>query len=332
MTNTCHYLSEARLVQLLEQKGIGRPSTFSYIIDKIQSREYVKKQNIEKRVFTCTDYTLENNNIQEIGSEKTYGGEANKLMIQSLGSIITEYLYEYFEELFNINYTHNMELDLDKISNGLENWIHICEKNNILIHKLIYELDFLKIEYPIDESNSFIIGKYGPVIKCCEDDKTFFKAIKKGINPSLEDLKNRKYKIEDLIDITNANNEIQLINNDEITHEPSLYKGEPYYLKSGKFGLYVLWNKKNISLKSLGNRPIENISHEEVIQIIEMNNNVIRNINKDISIRKSKTYYIFYKTSKMKKPKFISLADFKLDIMTCSDEEIIEHVHLKNSK
>ena len=41
-----HY-TEARLVQLLEQNGIGRPSTFSSLVDKIQERGYVKKDNIK---------------------------------------------------------------------------------------------------------------------------------------------------------------------------------------------------------------------------------------------------------------------------------------------
>ena len=41
-----HY-TEAKLVQLLEQNGIGRPSTFSSLVDKIQERNYVKKDNVK---------------------------------------------------------------------------------------------------------------------------------------------------------------------------------------------------------------------------------------------------------------------------------------------
>ena len=41
------HFTEAKLVQLLEEKGIGRPSTFSSLIDKIQERNYVKKDNVE---------------------------------------------------------------------------------------------------------------------------------------------------------------------------------------------------------------------------------------------------------------------------------------------
>ena len=63
-----HY-TEAKLVQLLEQRGIGRPSTFSSLVDKIQEREYVKKENIEGKKITCIDFELEEDEISEIHDE-----------------------------------------------------------------------------------------------------------------------------------------------------------------------------------------------------------------------------------------------------------------------
>ena len=50
-----HY-SEAKLVQILEEKGIGRPSTFSSLIDKIQTRKYVLKQNVKGKKINCIDW------------------------------------------------------------------------------------------------------------------------------------------------------------------------------------------------------------------------------------------------------------------------------------
>ena len=52
-----HY-TEAKLVQLLEQNGIGRPSTFSSLVDKIQERNYVKKDNVKGKTLKCVDFEI----------------------------------------------------------------------------------------------------------------------------------------------------------------------------------------------------------------------------------------------------------------------------------
>ena len=53
-------------MQLLEEKGIGRPSTFSMLIDKIQEREYVKKEDILGKELECIDFSLEDKIITKI--------------------------------------------------------------------------------------------------------------------------------------------------------------------------------------------------------------------------------------------------------------------------
>ena len=74
-----HY-TEAKLVQLLEDKGIGRPSTFSSLIDKIQERAYVKKMNVEGKKIKCTDFRLVDDELAETSEERTFGNEKNKLV------------------------------------------------------------------------------------------------------------------------------------------------------------------------------------------------------------------------------------------------------------
>ena len=69
-----HY-TEGKLVSLLEKRGIGRPSTFSSIITKIEDRGYVKKGNINGIKVKCTDYELVDDEISEIENTKTIGGE-----------------------------------------------------------------------------------------------------------------------------------------------------------------------------------------------------------------------------------------------------------------
>ena len=90
-----HY-TEAKLVQLLEQKGIGRPSTFSSLVDKIQERGYVKKDNIKGKTIKCIDYELENNELEEIETDREFGNEKNKLVIQPLGIMVLEFFDKTF--------------------------------------------------------------------------------------------------------------------------------------------------------------------------------------------------------------------------------------------
>ena len=83
--------SEASLVRVLEEKGIGRPSTYATIISVIQNREYVRK-------------------------------EKGRLLPTDLGLIVTELLVENFSDLLDYDYTARMEEILDRIEEGKEKW------------------------------------------------------------------------------------------------------------------------------------------------------------------------------------------------------------------
>jgi len=113
MKNTKSHLTEAMLVQLLEEKGIGRPSTYSSLVDKIQERGYVTKENISGQFIKCTDFTLEGDELTELSSSREFGSEKNKLVIQPLGILVIEFLINHFNSLFNYEYTKNMENELD---------------------------------------------------------------------------------------------------------------------------------------------------------------------------------------------------------------------------
>jgi DNA topoisomerase-1 len=299
-----HY-TEARLVQLLEEKGIGRPSTFSSLVDKIQERGYVKKEDIKGKEIICKDYELENDEICEIETKREFGNEKGKLVLQPLGRVVMEFLEKYFDDLFNYNYTSLMEEALDKIAKGEQIWHQLCNKYNTEIDTLVDGLkDETKIEIKIDENNTYMIGKYGPVIKCVEEvdgkEEIKFKPIKKDVDTKL--LEKGAFTVEDIID-TNKPTKSQYI--------LGQHNGKDVILRKGKFGLYISWGEKSKNLKELGNRPIENITFDEVRKYLDEGSNMIRVISSNISIRKGpKGDYIFYKTSKMRKPEFKDINAF----------------------
>ena len=313
LTNIKSHYTEARLIQLLEEKGIGRPSTFAMLIDKIQERGYVKKEDVKGKELICTDFELENGEIFEIESKREFGNEKNKLVLQPLGLIVMEFLENNFNSLFDYNYTKQMEDDLDKISQGNKIWYELCKDCNDQISILINNLkdgSKTKLEIKIDENNSYVIGKYGPVIKSSSiidgKNSTIFNKVIKDID--IHKLENGEYKLEDIVDNNYIRSEYNL----------GKYNGHDVILKKGKFGLYISWDKNSKTLKELGNQPIESITFKDVEKYLDEGSNIIREISDNITVRKSaKGEYIFYKTAKMKKPVFYNFKGFEEDYKKC---------------
>ena len=175
-----------------------------------------------------------------------------------------------------------------------------------------------------------------------ENESIIFKKVKPGL--ILDDLKKGKYT--NLSDI--------IVEDSSLERVVGTYGGFSVTLKNGRFGMYVVWGKNGENRKSFKcGKNISDISLEEVIRYIENDSNdsndsenctttgdaemtatatttgTVRIVNDDISIRKGKYGdYIFYKTSQMKKPKFISLKTFKLDYNKCPLNDIASWVKM----
>jgi DNA topoisomerase-1 len=333
--NTKLHYTEARLVQILEEKGIGRPSTFSSIVDKIQERGYVKKENIVGKTILCKEYELIKEEIFELETKKEFGNEKNKLVIQPLGIIVIEFLNKYFHSLFDYDFTKNMEEQLDEVANGNINWYEICKECDEKVEEKIFCLNDAKetkMEIKLDEHHFYIIGKYGPTIKCLDptdSKKISFKSVKKDLDLDL--LREGKYSLEEVIQEKEKEKK-ESEKNENILGQ---FKNQLLQIKKGKFGLYLLiGDDKTRNLKEFGNRPLESIRYEEVIQLLEEEgeSDIIREISDNIKIRKSKNKsdYIFFKTNKMKKPHFFSLNSFSQDYQTCDLDILKEWIKEKH--
>lgn len=137
--------TEAKLIKELEELGIGRPSTYVKIIDTLKERDYIR---LENKKFFPTD----------------------------MGIITTDKLQEFFSNIINVEYTRDMEEDLDKIADGDKVWNVVLENFYGDFEKLVSEaFKEMKKEAPEETGekcpecgNPLVIrkGKYGEFVAC----------------------------------------------------------------------------------------------------------------------------------------------------------------------
>ena len=317
--NLKQHLTEAKLISILEDKGIGRPSTYSNILEKNKERGYIEKTNVKGFEKECIDYELIENEIDTIVETRVFNNENNKLIITPLGTVVYETLNKYFSDIFNYEYTEEMEKVLDDISHGNKEYKGSCNEYKKCIEELLKDYKKNKPQktaFRIDENHEYIFAKNGPVIKCTIGDCVTFKSCKKDIN--IEKIENDEYTLDDLLEEKTERILGKLDSKDII-------------LKVGKYGAYINYNDQNISVKHI-EKSVNRINISDVIDLIGTGSrsNYIRKINDDYQIKKgkdSKSDYIMYKTPQMKKPQFISLKKFEGDYVKCDIDVILEYIN-----
>lgn len=306
--NTKMHFSEAGLVKKLEEIGIGRPSTYSSIVEKNQTRNYVSKRDIKGLEIECVNYELIGNELETKTVMKTFGNEKGKLVIEPLGILVMDFLLKNCENIFDYDFSSKMEGFLDDIREGNKSKKDVCCNYYETVSEIVSELGRVKkMEIRVDDNNCFMMGKNGPVIKTIDYDGTLsFKSVREDFD--MEKLKNGELTLTDLVEENTIRN-------------LGKYNGDDIFVKKGKFGIYIEWGLNRKALKT--NRPLTNISLEEAVELIESNDGdgekkFIRKLSDNLSIRKGKSNdYIFFKTKVMKKPQFLSLNGFSEDYKNC---------------
>ena len=336
-----HY-TEASLIQKLEDLGIGRPSTFSFIVETIQDRGYVRKTDVAGRKIECVEWKLRSNPLEKetIKTERIFGEEKNKLVIQPTGLLVAEFLTSHFEECFSYGYTKSLEDELDRLASrpadlAMTTWHEICrqcfddisERSKPLARQTKQTFGLADTtEY------SLVFNTYGASLKCeLEDGTTEYCKVKPDTEFDLEKAKRGEYTMSELI----------WREDDGIL---GTYKDAPIHLKKGKYGFYVLWKEKTYSLKGSAGTGLtdaikaisakENVMSEEdatsmflpvsTMSAADPVKSAVRSLRTDLSIRKGKFgNYIYHKTSSMDKPAFYPLHPIKEKWQQMADLELI---------
>lgn len=114
--------TEASLVKKMEEKGIGRPSTYAPTISTIQKRTYVSKDEREGYEREYKLVTLENEEVTTVTNTEITGAERNKLSPTDIGILVNDFLVENFGEIIDYNFTADVEKQFDEIAQGQKEW------------------------------------------------------------------------------------------------------------------------------------------------------------------------------------------------------------------
>jgi len=267
--------TEASLVHRLEELGIGRPSTYAPTIQTIQNREYVIKGD---KAGTAREYevlTLKNNVIKTAVKTEMTGVDHNKLLPTDIGTVVNEFLLQYFADIMDYNFTANVEKEFDSIANGELEWTKVIDVFYKQFHPTVEEASAVRTEHRVGEREIGVdpksgnpvyvkIGRFGPVVqigkaKAESGEKPRFAALLKTQS----------------IETITLEEALKLFNLPRVVGE---FEGEEMVAGVGRFGPYIRHNGAFISIpKSL---EALSITEAEAIKLIEDKRNKNRAIHK----------------------------------------------------
>ncbi len=234
--------TEASLVKKLEELGIGRPSTYAPTISTIQKRGYIVREDRDGSQRNYVLLTLKSGKISEKQLKENFGFEKKKMFPTDIGIVVTDFLVENFGKVLDYNFTARVEEQFDEIAEGLKEWSKmIAEFYKPFHHQITDTLEnaerasgerLLGTDPKTKKPVIARIGRFGPMIQI----------------GSTED--EEKPQFASLLPEQNISN---------ITLEQALtlfqfpktlgnHEGKEVVVSQGKFGPYVKFDEKFISL------------------------------------------------------------------------------------
>ena len=258
--------TEASLVKKMEELGIGRPSTYAPTISTIQQREYVQKGDKKGEERSYAILILKGKQISQKSRKEMIGSEKGKLIPTDIGIVVNDFLMDNFNDIMDYNFTAKVEQDFDKIAEGDEKWTDMMASFykgfEPTVEKTMNSRQTHKAgerQLGIDPKSGrpvFVkIGRFGPVVQIgSADDKE---------KPQFAQLPK-----EQSLETITLDEALELFG---LPRELGNYENKPVTIGAGKFGPYVLHDRKYTSLPKDAN-PMT-ITLDEAIALIQEKRN-----------------------------------------------------------
>ena len=232
--------TEASLVHKLEELGIGRPSTYAPTISTIQQREYVQKGD---KKGVSRSFTIDNLKITTTTKKEIVGNEKGKLIPSDIGIVVNDFLLQYFPDILDYGFTANVEKQFDKIAEGKAKWSTMIKKFYKEFDPIVERTMNIRAEHKAGERELGLdpksgkpvfvkIGRYGPIVQIgsAEDsEKPLFAQLPS--DKSMESI-----TLEEALELF------------KLPRTLGDYEGKTVTVGAGRFGPYILHDKKFVSL------------------------------------------------------------------------------------
>ena len=235
--------TEASLVHKMEELGIGRPSTYAPTISTIQQREYVQKGDRKGEERSYTIDTLRGIQITKKTKVEVTGNEKGKLLPTDIGIVVNDFLIENFPDIMDYNFTARVEQQFDQIAEGKEPWTDMMRNFDSRFEPDVEKVINARSEHKAGERQLgndpktgrpvFVkIGRFGPVVQIgAADDEQ---------KPQFAQLPTDKRMDEITLDEA-----LELF---KLPRTVGQFEGSDVVIGAGRFGPYILHNKKYTSL------------------------------------------------------------------------------------
>ena len=253
--------TEASLVKKLEELGIGRPSTTATIISTIQQRGYVQKGDKKGDTHPYTIDTLKGQKIDTREKKEVVGNEKGKLIPTDIGIVVNDFLMDNFSEIMDYNFTANVEQKFDQIAKGKTEWKAWMREFDRGFEPEVDKVLNARSEHKVGERQLGIdpksgrvvyvkIGRFGPVIQIGEagdEEKPLFAQL--PADKSMDDI-----TLDEAMELF------------RLPLTVGEFEGKPVVIGTGRFGPYIMHDKKFVSLPKKEN-PLT-VSCERAVELI----------------------------------------------------------------